>query len=150
MKKILFGIFIFLILVFITINLLTIFNIPLFGYRIYRVGSGSMQPYLNINDIILVKKQKKYQVNDVVTYVNNNEYITHRIVSIKNDEIILKGDANNIEDKPIKNDSIIGKVIFKTVGFGFILYLFSKPIFWILLFIIGFIFTIFIPDKKKL
>lgn len=151
MKKVLFWIFTIIILLLITVNMLTaIFNVSLFGYRIYRIGSGSMDPYLEVNDVILIKSQNDYKVDDIITYKSNdNEYITHRIVEIDGDKIITKGDANNTEDKPIKKNNIIGKLVFKFVGFSFISYLFNKSIFWVLLFIVGLIITMIIPDKKK-
>ena len=128
MKKVLFWILAILIVLLIIINMLTaIFNVSLFGYRLYRVGSGSMDPYLKVNDVILIKSQNSYKVNDVVTYKSDdNEYITHRIIEIDNDKIITKGDANNTKDKPIKKNNIIGKLVLKFVGFSFISYLFNK------------------------
>ena len=52
-------------------------------------------------------------------------------------------------DEPITKDNIIGKVVLKFGFLGFIIYLFSKPIIWVLLFIIGIVITAFLPDKKR-
>ena len=149
MKRILEIILLFILTIVMSINLLVIFNIPFLGIKLYRVGSGSMSPYLKINDIVIVKSQNKYQINDVITYKNNNEIITHRVIKVNNNKIITKGDMNNIEDMPVEKSNIIGRVIFKTSFFGFIIYLFNKPIFWLLILILGVIILIFIPDKKK-
>lgn len=151
MKKVLGMILSLLFIIIVIIDLLVIFNIPFFGIKLFKVGSGSMNPYLKINDIIVVKPQDKYNLNDVITYKNkDNEIITHRIVDINNNKITTKGDANNIADKPIKSKNIIGKVIFKTTFLGFIMFLFNQPIFWLLIFIIGIITTIIIPREKKM
>ena len=108
-----------------------------------------MVPYLKINDVIIIKNNDDYKINDIITYQNDNEYVTHRIISINDNEIITKGDANNTQDEPITKDQIVGKLIYKIHTLGFISYSLSKPMTWILLFVIGVIVTCLIPDKKK-
>lgn len=83
-----------------------------FGYTLFEVSSGSMEPALSINDVILVKlNYKDYEKGDIITYVNEKgEIITHRIVLINADTITVQGDANNTIDNPIKREQIIGKV----------------------------------------
>ena len=149
MKKVLCKIYIVVVLILILINIFSIFHVSFFGFRMYRIGSGSMKPYLNINDYILVRESDEYKVNDVITYQINGEYVTHRIVSISDDLIITKGDANNTSDEPIKNENIIGKIVMKFSVLGFILYLFSKPISLVLLLIISFLITTLMPNKKE-
>jgi len=131
------------------INTFSFFNISFLGFRTFKVVSGSMEPYIHINDVVIIKKSNNYKVNDVITFKKDKEFITHRIVSIKENEIVTKGDANNISDDPIKKSDIVGRVIYKFKFFGFFCYLFSKPSTLILAFIFGLIITILIPDKKK-
>lgn len=149
MKKVLYRIFIFVVVFIIIVNIFSIFHASLFGFRLYRIATGSMVPYLNINDYILVKKSNDYKEGDVITYTSGETYVTHRIVSITDENIVTKGDANNTMDEPITKDNIIGKVVLKFGFLGFIIYLFSKPIIWVLLFIIGIVITAFLPDKKR-
>ena len=149
MKKVLYRIFIFVVVFIIIVNIFSIFHASLFGFRLYRIATGSMVPYLNINDYILVKKSNDYKEGDVITYTSGETYVTHRIVSIIDENIVTKGDANNTMDEPITKDNIIGKVVLKFGFLGFIIYLFSKPIIWVLLFIIGIVITAFLPDKKR-
>lgn len=149
MKKVLYRIFIFVVVFIIIVNIFSIFHASLFGFRLYRIATGSMVPYLNINDYILVKKSNDYKEGDVITYTSGETYVTHRIVSITDENIVTKGDANNTMDEPITKDNIIGKVVLKFGFLGFIIYLFSKPIIWVLLFIIGIVITAFLPDKKS-
>ena len=149
MKKVIYRVYVVVILIVILINIFSIFHLSFFGFRLYRIGSGSMEPYLSINDYILVKKQTNYDINDVITYkTDKDECVTHRVVNLEDDKIITKGDANNTQDNPINKDSIIGKVVVKFGVIGFIMYLFSKPLSWILLFIIGFLITTLFPNKK--
>ncbi len=149
MKKFIFIIIFVIIILLIIINIFSLFNLSVMGFRNFIISSGSMDHNLKINDIIIVKKSNNYRINDIITYKKNDEFITHRIVSITENEIITKGDANNINDEPITKDIVIGKVVYKYKFIGFIFYLFSKPIFLILTFVIGIIITILIPDKKK-
>ena len=150
MRKILFRIFVILTSLFIIVSIFTMFHISFLGFRIYRIGSGSMSPYLKVNDYILIKESKEYEKNDVVTYkTENEEYVTHRIIYIDENEIITKGDSNKIEDPPINENMIIGKVVARLGMLGFILYLFSNPISWILLFLFGIIITSLKPKKEK-
>ena len=83
-----------------------------FGYTMFEVSSGSMEPALSINDVILVKlKYNDFKKGDIITYINEKgEIITHRIVLVNVDTITVKGDANNTIDNPIKKEQVIGKV----------------------------------------
>lgn len=82
-----------------------------FGYSFFKVATGSMAPSINENDIILVKEKASYNVGDIITYKENDAYITHRVISIGVDYVITKGDANNTSDDPINKDAILGLVI---------------------------------------
>ena len=82
-----------------------------FGYSIFSVATGSMEPTLKQNDIILIKKEKDYNVDDIVTYENEGNYITHRIVTKRGKDLVTKGDANNTKDVPITIDDVIGKMV---------------------------------------
>ena len=84
-----------------------------FGYTFFSVASGSMEPTLYINDVILVKiGNKDIKEDDIITFVNKkDEVITHRVLSIKGDTVTVKGDNNNTTDAPIKRNQIIGKTV---------------------------------------
>ena len=77
------------------------------------IKSGSMQPTLNIKDIVLIKKQDSYMVGDIITYKDdNNNLITHRIIEKQGNSFITKGDNNNVEDqKSVSINNVKGKVI---------------------------------------
>ncbi len=83
-----------------------------FGYTFFEVSSGSMEPALSVNDVILVKiGYDNYKKGDIITYVNDKgEIITHRIVIVNADTLTVKGDANNTIDTPIQKSQVIGKV----------------------------------------
>ena len=146
MKK--FNIVILLIfMLVITFYILSIFNISFFGFRIYRIATGSMMPSLKVNDVVITKKTNNYQVGDIITFKENNSYITHRIVSINDENIITKGDSNNIEDDEITKDKVVGKLVYKCKILTLLIKL-ELPLI-ILLFICMLVITLLIPDKRK-
>lgn len=83
-----------------------------FGYTFFEVASGSMEPTLQINDVILVKITKdNLKKGDIIAFSLENAIITHRIIYMDGDVLTVKGDNNNTIDKPIIVDNVIGKVI---------------------------------------
>lgn len=104
---------ILLIVIAIKINMLVSGNnyFLINGYSIFCVATGSMEPTISQNDIIIVKKSDDYKVDDIITFVKGKDYITHRIVSINEETVTTKGDANNAVDVAISKDKIIGKVV---------------------------------------
>ena len=83
-----------------------------FGYTFFEVASGSMEPALQIDDVILVKITKENLAKgDIIAFVSDNTVITHRIIYMERDTLTVKGDNNNIVDKPITTDQVIGKII---------------------------------------
>lgn len=95
-----------------------------FGYRIFRVQTGSMISKYQIGDVILVKKQDvdKIKVGDDVTYLGESSsvkgiLITHRVIDIQEvdgkKEFHTQGIANNLEDPVVHGNQINGVVQFK-------------------------------------
>jgi len=82
----------------------------MFGYSIFTVATGSMEPAISQNDLIIIKNQDDYFEKEVVTFKSENAYVTHRIVSKRGDTFVTKGDANNTIDVEIDKSAIIGKV----------------------------------------
>ena len=148
MKKFITLIFSVILCGCILINILSAFNQSLFGIRVFRIGSGSMEPYLKVNSLIITKEESDYQINDIVTFKENNYYITHRIIEIKNNLITTKGDNNNTKDTPIEKNKIVGKVIYRFRIFGFLSFLLLKPFSLILIFVVGVFIIIILPVKK--
>ena len=86
--------------------------IDIFGYSIFSTETASMSPTIETGDIVIVKIGEEVQEKDIITYKNDNSFITHRIIKIDGESIIAKGDNNNTQDKPIRKDAILGKVVF--------------------------------------
>ena len=134
--------------IFILLNVFSINNKSLFGFRIYKVGSGSMEPTIHVNSLILIKESNNYKEKDIVTYYDNNSYVTHRIVSVDKDTIITKGDANNTEDKPINKKQVVGKLIYQFTIITFLVFMLAKPITWVLIVLLSIIVYLIIKNKK--
>ena len=83
--------------------------VDIFGYTFFSVATGSMQPTLDINDIIIVKITEDVKVGDIITYREENDFITHRVISNNKDTFVTKGDYNNTEDNPIDTSKIVVK-----------------------------------------
>ena len=92
-----------------------------FGYRIFRVETGSMIPKYQIGDVILVKEKDINQIvkGDDVTYwgttgAMKGKLVTHQVIDIEMYEgkkiFHTKGIANNLEDPVIYGEQINGVV----------------------------------------
>lgn len=104
-----------------------------FGFGMTVVLSGSMEPELSVDDLLIVTPSDTYEVGDVVVYQTQRTAVVHRIVAINGEEIITRGDANNTEDDPIAKENIKGKVIFAIPFIGLIVNLIKTPFGTILL-----------------
>lgn len=98
------------------------------------VDSGSMSPYAEVGDYLIVKKisAQKIKVDDVITFVSKNTLITHRVKKIVNEDgnikILTQGDFNNIlDDEFLDVSSVVGKSIVVIPKLGIIInYISSK------------------------
>lgn len=121
------------------------------GYSVLEVVSGSMEPTIHVGDMIIINtKASNYQENDIVTFLDvNGSFVTHRIISINDEEMITKGDFNNTEDEPTKIDKIVGKYVAKIPGVGKLLSSFKNPFTLVMILIIGLLFCYLISTDKN-
>ena len=70
----------------------------LFGWKAYVILSGSMEPQLQVGDLVIVKETENVQVGDIISYRQGNSVVTHRVCQINETGYITKGDANNAYD----------------------------------------------------
>ncbi len=98
------------------------------GFGMTVVLSGSMEPELSVDDLLIVKPADAYEVGDVVVFQTQRTAVVHRIVSINGDEIITRGDANTSDDDPITQANIKGKVVCAIPFVGIIVNLIKTPV----------------------
>lgn len=133
-----------LIIIFLVVSKVQGDTPTLFGYQMYFIRTGSMEPYLEPGDVIISKKYDGRELvsgenGDVVTYRgsigNRAELITHRVIEVDGDEIITQGDANNVADSPITKNEIEAVMVHKTVVIDKIYKVISTTWgFWLLIF----------------
>lgn len=92
----------------------------IFGIKTFTIISGSMEPTINIDDIIITKNADKSDIKsgDIITFKSNNEIVTHRVIDIEQsgDKLIYttKGDKNEVTDiVKIEYNQIEGKYLGK-------------------------------------
>lgn len=124
--------------------------IKLFGKSILVVTTGSMNPTIDSEELIIISEKENYEINDIVTYEDKDGFlITHRIIELNENEFITKGDSNNLKDEPCDINKIQGKVIFHSKVLGVFVLYFLKPIIFIYLTIIIFVECIKLFKKQK-
>jgi signal peptidase I, archaeal type len=101
-------------------------NVYVFGYKPYIIISGSMEPYLQINSLVIVKKVnfKNIKVGDVISFNTDNikTSICHRVIKITNEGLVTKGDNSKVADLTIITEKEFnGKVVFKTNIFAYLI-----------------------------
>ncbi|MBQ6551365.1 MAG: signal peptidase I [Lachnospiraceae bacterium] len=109
----------------------------LFGIGYAVVVSGSMEPNIHVDDMIIYNDHapEEYKVGDVIVYKRNagtpeEMLITHRIVEISEDgeRLVTRGDANRISDPEISFTDVVGRLVWRIPKFGIIAEFIKKPV----------------------
>ena len=112
----------------------------IFGYSLFRVVTGSMEPEIPVDSLIIVKRVEAstLQVGDVISFYSRDpslqgEVNTHRIVDKHEGEkgwiFTTKGDANNVADRyDTREEDLLGKVVFSSGFIGKLVRLLSNPL----------------------
>lgn len=122
------------------------------GIGILIVVSGSMEPTINIKELVVIKEQNNYEIRDIVTYRDNTDnLVTHRIVSRVENTIITRGDNNTVSDNPIDIQKVEGIVCYHSLVLGEFFLYWIKPllILIILLLMINTVKSIIITRRRK-
>lgn len=82
------------------------------------VLSGSMEPTLQVNDVIVVTAGDSYAPGDVVVYQSGSMLVVHRVLEVEEDTLITQGDANQVPDEPVALSAVKGKVVAVIPGMG--------------------------------
>ena len=110
------------------------------GYSVFRVMTGSMEPEIREDSLLVVKKTPPEDIapGDVISFFSPDPMLegavnTHRVVRIEKEngrtQFITKGDANVIEDiYPTDASAVVGRVVFQSYGLGKTVSLLSNPL----------------------
>lgn len=159
-KRIIKYIILVILMILFIINIILSFeeNTHIFGIHIFNIISESMEPTLEKNDIVIVQKCKESQLHkgDIITFLQDEKIISHRILNIVKENGITKyetkGDNNKIADyNKVEFEQIYGKVVFKIKNIGQIVNYIQNIRGFINIIILAIIIYIFVSlrDKQK-
>ena len=82
-------------------------------YPIASITSSSMWPELKKNDLIFIEYAEKNSltVGDIVVFKNEKGFTIHRIIELNENTLTTKGDANNVADKSVGYEKIVGRTL---------------------------------------
>lgn len=141
MKSILIKILYFLIISLILYNVCIILqsivypeDTPSFlGFKTFTIITGSMSPNIEVDDIVITKEVRAIELNknDIISFKNGKNTVTHRIVDIQETEkgriFTTKGDGNDVSDlERVRYDQIEGKYIGRIPKAGIIMEYFKN------------------------
>ncbi|MFN3267913.1 MAG: signal peptidase I [Zestosphaera sp.] len=91
---------------------ITILTLTLTGTLTLAVVEGkSMEPLLWTGDVVIVYKPNEVSVGDVVIYKGRGNYVIHRVIEVRDNCYLIKGDNNPLPDGCISKELITGKVL---------------------------------------
>lgn len=113
-------------------------GVRLFGFQVFTVLSGSMEPAYHTGSLIYVKEVDYQDLGegDVITFMLNEDTVaTHRIVGVvpdENDPSVIryrtKGDANDAEDGSLVHyKNVIGSPVFTIPKLGYVANYIQNP-----------------------
>ncbi len=83
-------------------------------YPMAAITSNSMWPTLKKGDLVFIQGVAKsdLKVGDIVVYANEQNFFTiHRISELRENDLTTKGDANSVNDSPVKYQDIVGRLL---------------------------------------
>lgn len=120
----------------------------IFGYCLLRVMSGSMEPAIPINSLIIVKEEEASEIRegDIISFYSRDPALdgminTHRVTAIESENgsfrFYTRGDANNAADPYIVyEEDLVGRLAWQSHTLGKVVGIFSNPIIFIPLILI--------------
>jgi signal peptidase I len=108
---------------------LVVFISGVVPYKVYVLHTGSMSPTIAPRSAVIVHEHQ-YHVGEVVTFVENGQTVTHRLVSINAAGLTTtKGDANATADPwHVPKSQIIGGVVATMPEVGYWLVYLKSPL----------------------
>lgn len=154
-------IFCLILTIIIVLQKVTDNNKTIFGYRIFRVITGSMEPEYDIGQVVISKEvePKDIKIGDDIVYLGtygdyNGKIIMHEVVGIdidgnNNYNFHAKGlHSASVEDPQIKASQIYGVVKFKS-GILTVLYRLATSIYSAFVIITILVLNVFISFKSS-
>lgn len=116
----------------------------LWGYSLAVVVSGSMEPAIHVDDLIVNRAQESYAPGDIITFRSGGSLTTHRIIGESGEGLITQGDANNTADpQAVSPADVVGRVVLRVPYVGRVISLLKTPLGMTALFVAGFVLLAF-------
>jgi hypothetical protein len=77
----------------------------------FRLGSSSMVPTLQPDDLITVAPGRRCRLGDIALYTQEQDLWLHRVVAGWGDWIVTKGDGLAWLDAPVPRDAVLGTAV---------------------------------------
>ena len=105
-----------------------------FGIKPFITMSGSMEPEIHTGSVCFVDTKAEYDeilTGDVIAYrAGNGGLVTHRVLSISDEGMETKGDANEVTDgistTPV---NFYGKTLFSIPYVGYVIKTLQQPVY---------------------
>ena len=104
-----------------------------FGYQVFNVVSGSMEPEIPVGSMIFVDNTapEEVAVGQIIAFQSGGSVVAHRVVENQSvvGEFVTKGDANDTEDiNTIPYSALIGRVAYHVPRIGQFMMVYTSPI----------------------
>jgi signal peptidase I len=112
------------------------------GYHIFVVKSESMEPSINMGDLVITGPVNGFLGNGiypgtVISYQSGGKVVTHRVLAVDGNSIQTKGDAVEDPDpQSVDASKIVGVYLFKIPKVGYVSSLIHTKVGWFLLIIL--------------
>ncbi|MCD7722872.1 MAG: signal peptidase I [Clostridiales bacterium] len=98
------------------------------GWGVSIVASGSMEPELSVNDLVIIKETQEIALGDTIVYeTDSGSLVIHKVISIDGSTITTQGIANNTPDQPIDISAVKGKLVYSIPKVGAVITALKTP-----------------------
>jgi hypothetical protein len=110
------------------------------GYTYYVADDNDRISRIKPGDVVIIKKQKEYKVDDAITFNNRGAYITNIVkeIDLENASLMTVDDMKKILLGPVNHDDVVGKVVYVFSGGGRYVRMVQDTTVIILSFVFGF------------
>ena len=143
LKKMIGPLKIVVLLLMVILGVLAAYNIYSFGYRLllgtkyaylggyatHQVNEDNMAPEYKKGDLVILKKNDIYKIDDTILYSYHGSYRLAKVVDYSNGIYTITDNLNSIEDGYTVNDKmIIGYTIESYKNYGMIYSIITSPL----------------------
>ncbi len=145
-----------IITILITIIMVLVLALYLLGIKPTIVTSGSMTPTIPIGSICFINTKEpltNIEKEDIIVYQIPKQKVIHRVIGIKEEGIITKGDSNeHVDSLIITEDVYYGKYLFLVPYVGYLTARLQTPLgkaIFVTLFIVLYVLDYLLLYAKK-